>query len=410
MSGSRPPTCRGPGPARRAAPQSGIIGATPPHRRYSALTSGGRMSEPSCASDRASHWHEFARPWHAGRRRPSVGPMQTVTRDSVRRLRHLQDVGALDGRLEPGLAHRLGLLLGLLHLGRDLVGACALGLDHLLLLLDGELLLLERAALGARGRGVERLHRGEVLEGVLLERRALGRLARGAHNGLHLVRVDETAEVRVLHHGVGQVEARLDLRLLGVRAEDLVEGSEGGLGPDAEAAEVAARGELQEVEAVDGAELDAGDVAEGALNGLLAAVLVDDERPAAHRVPAVAHLALARAHLLGVGALLHVRLCAQLGEQVHRRRSLIELLSRVGDDEGNLGDRVDTVAARHHQRRDGGSGEGGGRGVPALRLVHLGVPLAEGLVRGEHTAATAHVAEGTRAGSVRAAALHARNT
>ena len=60
---------------------------------------------------------------------------------------------------------------------------------------------------------------------------------------------------------------QLRLRRLAVGAEDGVERREGRLGPDDEAARVAAGGELEEVEAVDVGELDARDVAEGAGKG-----------------------------------------------------------------------------------------------------------------------------------------------
>ncbi len=67
---------------------------------------------------------------------------------------------------------------------------------------------------------------------------------RPASRAIHS-RVDETGEVAVGHDGAGQQVALLDGAWLGGSAEDAVQLVEGRLGPDAEAAQVTTRGQLQ---------------------------------------------------------------------------------------------------------------------------------------------------------------------
>ena len=215
------------------------------------------------------------------------------------------DVALLGDRLVVGLA--LGLVLLPL-----LGGGAALGNDLLLLAGAG----LHGASLGGAGGGgvgVELLEGLDVVERVLLaEPAAVGTLG-GVDHGLDLVGVDDTGEVGVDHGGRGDA--------LAVLSVDGVEGLEGALGPDAEAAHVSSGGELEEVEAVDVAELDAGEVAEGLLDAVV--VGVDDQRTATEGVAAVAHLALAGADPLGIGGLLDVGEGADGGEDVLGGRGLL---------------------------------------------------------------------------------------
>lgn len=291
------------------------------------------------------------------------------------------DVALLGDLLVVGLA--LGLVLLLL-----LVGGTALGKD---------LLLLGRAGLhgtglggtGGGGVGVELLEGLDVVEGVLLaEEAAVGALG-GVDHGLDLVGVDDTGEVGVDHGGRGDA--------LAVLTVDGVEGLEGGLGPDAEAAHVSTGGELEEVEAVDVAELDAGEVAEGLLDTVV--VGVDDQRTTTEGVAAVAHLALAGTDLLGIGGLLDIGEGTNRGEDVLGGRGLLGGLNGVVEDKGDLGDLVDAVSTGHDEGGDSGGGEGRGDGVTLLGGVDLLMPLAPGLGGVEHTSTAAHVAEGTLSGA-----------
>ena len=302
------------------------------------------------------------------------------------------DVALLGDRLVVGLA--LGLVLLPL-----LAGGAALG-NGLLLLAGAGLHGASLGGAGGGGVGVELLEGLGVVEGVLLaEPAAVGALG-GVDHGLDLVGVDDTGEVGVDHGGRGDA--------LAVLSVDGVEGLEGALGPDAEAAHVSSGGELEEVEAVDVAELDAGEVAEGLLDAVV--VGVDDQRAATEGVATVAHLALAGADPLGIGGLLDVGEGADGGEDVLGGRGLLGGLHGIVEDKGDLGDLVDAVSAGHDEGGDGGGGEGRGDGVALLGGVDLLMPLAPGLGGVEHAAAAAHVAEGALSGAGGTATADAGDT
>lgn len=164
-------------------------------------------------------------------------------------------------------------------------------------------LLLLLGVLGEyRGVRVQTQHDLLVAQRVLLLNGAtagdgftLGRVERA----LNFRRVDETGQVSLGDDVGRQEEVALVGGGLGGGAVDLVEGLEGGRGPDDEAAEVTARGELEEVQGADGAGLNTGDVAES-LDELFAVHLgvVDNEGAAALAVTTATKLALTGAELL----------------------------------------------------------------------------------------------------------------
>ena len=174
-------------------------------------------------------------------------------------------------------------------------------------------------------------------------------------------------------------------------AEDLIQEAEGTLRPDDETAEVTTGRELKKVETLDVDDLNTREVAERLDDAVV--LVVHDERTAALAVTAVPELALARAELARVGNLddVGVRL-----KGLEERDSLLRLLERLDgrrDNEGDLLDLLDAVAAGENERRERGRSEGGDGGEAALALVHLDVPLAPGLGGREHATATAHVTE-----------------
>lgn len=63
-----------------------------------------------------------------------------------------------------------------------------------------------------------------------------------------------------------------------------------------------------------------------------------------------------------------------------------------------------------HQGRNAGSGDGRHQSVPLQVHVDLAMPTAPGLGRGKHTSTTAHVTEGTLAGTVSTTTTDTRNT
>lgn len=237
-----------------------------------------------------------------------------------------------------------------------------------------------------------------VLERVLLQRDgALGDSAtlNWSQNGLDLRAVDELAEVSLLDEGRREEEVLLEGGGLGGGAVDLLQGSKGSGGPDNEATEVATWGELEEVQAVDGAGLNTGQVAESK-SEILAVLLggVDDERTTSLAMAASSDLTLTGTGLLG--KLDFLGICAGTDglEELEGCGGLYD--STVGeggarDDEGNLGDGGDTVTAGEEKRSAGGGGEGGSNSESLLTKVQLGMPLPPHLGRSEHATTSAHV-------------------
>lgn len=235
-----------------------------------------------------------------------------------------------------------------------------------------DLLLAELLLLEGRGVRVEAEEHLLVLERVLLlHGAALGDLAAlgGAEHALDFGRVDETGKVGLRDDVGREEEVLLELGGGGGAAVDLVQALEGGRGPDDEAAEVTAGGELEEVEGGDGAGLDTGDVAESE-DEVLAVNLgvVDDQRPAALAVTTAPHLALTSAELLGALDLFDIGTGTDGLQQTESSGGLGVLgtleSGRV-DDKGNLGDGGDLVATGEEERGNGrGSQSGSGSEAP----------------------------------------------
>ena len=248
--------------------------------------------------------------------------------------------------------------------------------------------LLRHASL-VRGVSIELLEGDDGSERVGLGLVSGGLGLGGVEDRLDLIGVDDTGEIGVGHGGGGDA-------LSGVSV-DLVEGIEGGLGPDAESSHVSSRSELQEVQAVHAAELDTGKVAEGEFDAVV--LSVDDEGTTAHSVSAVTHLTLTGTDLLGVSGLFDIIEGTNGRKNVLGGGSLLSGFDGGVDDKRNLGDLVDDVSTGHDEGGNGGGGECGRNSVSLLADVHLLVPLAPGLGGCEHASSAAHVTEGSLSGS-----------
>jgi len=218
------------------------------------------------------------------------------------------------------------------------------------------------------GVGVLAKHDLLVAERVLLLDVAalgLGLALGGAEDALDFRRVDEAGKVGLGDNVGGKEEALLAL----VDGVELLDGSRG---PDDETAEVTTRGELEEVEGIDGGGLNTGDVAE-ALDEVLAVGLggVDDERTTALAVATAPHLTLTSTELLGLLNLLDVGASANSLEEGNGSSGLSSAGESGGvDNEGNLGDGSDLVAAGHQEGSDGGGSQSrGGSETPVSSLL-----------------------------------------
>lgn len=269
-------------------------------------------------------------------------------------------------------------------------------------LLLAELLLRESS-----GVGVEAELHLEVLERVLLLYNTTlgdGTATGGAEDLLNVAGVDDLGQIGLLHHGGGQEEVLLESRGLGGGAVDLVESRESRRRPDDKAAKVTTRGELEEVERVDRACLNAGDVAESK-DEVLAILLrvVDDKRTTALLVAATPHLTLTSTDLARVLGLLDVSTGTDSLEQGNGSGGLLDgAISEGGrgDDEGDLRNGGDGVTAGKEKSRAARGGERRGSCETLLVEVDLLVPLAPDLGRSEHATGTAHITEGSLTGAV----------
>lgn len=173
--------------------------------------------------------------------------------------------------------------------------------------------------------------------------------------------------------------------------EDLIEKGKGTLGPDDETTDVATGSELEKVESPDVGELNTGQVPEGFDDTVVLGV--DNERATTLTVSAPPELSLTSTELARVGDLDDVTVSLDGLQESDGLFCFLVGLDGGRDNEGNLGDFLDTVTAG---KDEGGECRGGKRrdnGEAALVLVDLDVPFAPDLGGSEHATATAHVTE-----------------
>lgn len=297
-----------------------------------------------------------------------------------------------------------GVLLGLVILGKLLSSAGGL---------DGSLASLSSLLVGKSGStttgtvgGVEEVHGVVVLQRVgLAAGEGLG-LDGGADNRLNLIRVDDTANVGVVDHGAGQLESLL-AALLGVGAVKVVELSEGRLGPDDEASEVASGSELEEVESRDGADVNR-ETTEGLDDTVI--LVVDNKGTLAGNVTAVTHLALSGADLTGIVGVSGILISSNGLESSQGLLGLLESLDRVLNNQGHFLNLGNAMSTSLHKSGESRGGKSGGQGVTALTNADLAVPAAPGLGGSEHASMTAHVTEGSLSGAGSTSSRNTRNT
>ena len=299
--------------------------------------------------------------------------------------------GLLESLVESSLA---GSSLGLL--GTTLLGSLLLNSSSASSLASGNSLLFG----GASGLGVrvESLHSGLVLKRVLLALGGdVGVDTLHAELGLDLIGVDDSSEVSARHHVSSELESTLLDTSLSVGTEDVIELLEGILGEDDKSSKMTTRGELEEIQSGDVASVDAGKISGGRLD-LAVLVTVDDQRSLAEGETRVSHLALASAGSLGGADTGEVTSTTNVVEALEESSSL--LLVEAVDDERKLGHIIDLMTTGHDEGTASGGGESGGNSVSLLVGVNLSLPLSPDLEGSEHATLTAHVTEGTLAGTV----------
>ena len=85
----------------------------------------------------------------------------------------------------------------------------------------------------------------------------------GSDNGLDFVGVDQSGEIGVSEEGSFKNVSLLSDSGGGEGSEDVVKSFEGGSGPDNESSEVTSGGELEEIESINMADFNSGNVSSG---------------------------------------------------------------------------------------------------------------------------------------------------
>jgi len=245
-----------------------------------------------------------------------------------------------------------------------------------------------------RNVGIEALHDTEVTEGVLVAHGTLLLLGGSrAERSLNFLRIDDASDVRIGQAAGGQEVVLLQSSRLGAGTIKGLELLKGALSPDDEATEMATGGEGEQVQVAHVHQLDTGDVAEGLGNPSV--LLEDDEGATALAEAAVTHLTLTGTQGAGVLDTLDVSIGSQLLQHVHGLLGLLAGLGLVADDQGELGDGLDTMATGEDKGGQGGGSQGADNGISALVHRHLAVPAAPNLGGRKHATTTTHVTEST---------------
>merc|ERR1719464_2298385 len=146
----------------------------------------------------------------------------------------------------------------------------------------------------------------------------------------------------------------------------------------------------------------------GRLLDLTVLVTVDDQGSLAEGEASISQLALASACVLGGANAGEIAGTAEVVEALEETGGL--LFVEAVDDKGELRHIIDLVTTGHDEGTAGSGGESGGNSVSLLVGVNLSLPLSPDLERGEHATLTAHVTEGTLAGTVSTGARDSWNT
>ena len=266
-----------------------------------------------------------------------------------------------------------------------------------LLVLDlGGTKLLLGVSLGVRIESEENLL---VLKRVLLNNvlSLLSGLTSGSEDLLDLRGVDQASDISVGKNVSREGEARLG-RGSGLSTPDAVKGRDSRLSPDDESTEVGTRGKLKKGERSDVGGLNTGDVSESVDETLV--LTVDDQRTLTLSVTATSELTLTGTELLGSNDLGDITVSTDSLQDSNSLLGLLNRLNIVGDNEGNLGNALNTVTSGENKRGNSGSSNGRSSSVSLLVVVDLDVPLSPGLGRSEHTTATAHVTESSLTSTV----------
>jgi len=288
-----------------------------------------------------------------------------------------------------------GLQSNLLFLGQRL-GDASLGSQSLLSLLGivGGLFLSH--SVNGFEVGVQVVSGSSLVEGVLLAGMGSAVGLGSSNDRLDFVGVDDLGNIRVGQDGSVESVTVLGLGAKSVCSEDLVQGLEGGFGPDDESAEVTSGSKLLEVKSGDVADIDAGNVSDG-MDELDVFVGIDEEGTSSELESLGSELALSRSGGLAFSDSFDVFPGADSLEESNSILGLFNGFDLVVNNAGDVGDSRESVSSGHNEGNISGGSQSRGNGVSLLLEVDLSVPSSPGLEGREHSTLSAHVTEGTLA-------------
>merc|ERR1719278_1270766 len=263
--------------------------------------------------------------------------------------------------------------------------------------LNPEVLLLGQLSvlLHHSGVRVQLKHSPDVLEGVGPDHGPGDLAVGGAQHCPDGLRLEQSGEICVGHLWLGKVPASLGCCCLSPCAVKPIKFLKCRLSPDAEPANVAAWGELQQVQVVNLDDINTRDVPES-LGDTLVLVIDDEGAQLLHMTPAP-QLALAGAHTAGGVNLGDIGPSLVPPEELNSLLCASEALDGVGNHQRHLRDSIDDVSLCHDECWHSSCGDGGAHGVPLLGNADLPVPPSPLLGGSEHASSSAHVSKGSLA-------------
>jgi len=188
-----------------------------------------------------------------------------------------------------------------------------------------------------------------------------------------------------------------------------IEALEGILGPNAESTQVSSRGELQQVQVLDGNELNTRNVSEGLDERTL--LVVNDQRTTALDVSSVSELTLSGSDAVGFNDSFDIIVSVEGLQQSNGLLGLINTFNELGvNDQRDFGNLVNLVTTGHDQSWDSGGSQSRGNSVSSLVDWDLNVPLSPGLGWCKHSTTTAHVSKSSLARSGSTSSRNTRDT
>lgn len=171
------------------------------------------------------------------------------------------------------------------------------------------------------------------------------------------------------------------------------------MGPDNESSEVSSWGESQKVESVNICDFNSWDVSDG-LSQVLSFISNDDEGSSSHCESSASELSFSGSQCLGSGDSQNIVIGSESLQDLDGLFGLLNLANFVGQNEGELGNVLDSVSSSHDQSWDSGGGQSGSEGVSLLFEIDLSVPSSPGFEWVSHSTFSGLVTESSLSGSV----------